>query len=211
MTASEVIKLGQDIEKIDLGMFSQLSLNIVLIILGFLVAGIALGYWAHVDPFSEFFRAFGSLSLIGIGVALILCWCFLFPNQKAEELYQEEIEQWRVNYVIPYIESLPLDQREIVYIKIDTEIHSDVKGQSSWFYGYTRTSEVHRTPLTISYKSNGIVTETNWYETYMELTDQEKPYIEFNYLDQSLGHGVTAGKYNSKIYLPESYEFTDIK
>ena len=45
----------------------------------------------------------------------------------------------------------------------------------------------------------------------MELTEEEKPYVEYQNVSKSLGNGVDKGMYNVKVHLPESYEFTDIK
>ena len=48
-------------------------------------------------------------------------------------------------------------------------------------------------------------------DDYEKLTDEEKPYVEYQYLNRDLGHGVDTGNYNLTVPLPESYEFTDIK
>lgn len=119
----------------------------------------------------------------------------------------DRVAKWEENVAKPYINDLPVQKKEIVYIKIDPELSHSTQG--NLFYTYSK--EIQRTPLTISFKGNGVETMTNWYETHMELTDEEKPYVEYQKLSQSLGDGFEKGLYNVKIYLPESYKFTDIK
>ncbi|UNY39950.1 hypothetical protein KLEB273_gp094 [Bacillus phage vB_BauM_KLEB27-3] len=77
--------------------------------------------------------------------------------------------------------------------------------------GRTTISTVVKTPVVVSYKDESIVTKAFWYETDMDLTEKDKPYIEFQKLQHDLGHGIEPGIYNVKIHLPESYEFTEIK
>lgn len=135
---------------------------------------------------------------------------FLFSGMEVTQ--EDRIEEWKRDVVQPYIDSLPVARREIVYIKIDPEISNNTYGDHFLGIGSIRTEEIQRTPLTISYKFKGsIVTETKWYETSMQLSDSDKPYIEYQYLSDELGYGIKIGKYNTKIYLPENYTFTDIK
>ncbi|AJD93275.1 hypothetical protein JMA_39570 (plasmid) [Jeotgalibacillus malaysiensis] len=137
--------------------------------------------------------------------------CFAFGLHGAlsiqSTISNERFAKWEEEYVIPYLDSLPLEKREVVFLKIETdlELPRDV-------YRYSEESlAIKKTPLTVSFKGNGVETYTDWVETHMELTDEEKPYIEFKRLKKDLGNGIDAGLYNEKVYLPESYTFTDIK
>lgn len=143
---------------------------------------------------------------IGLAVIVFILLCIVNEGND-EEKKQQLIEQWKQQYAYPYINSLPTQKKEIVYIKIDPELGYDVQS-NEW---YTYSVPVKLTPLTISFKGNGIETYTNWYESHMELTKEQKPYAEYKKLDVDLGNGVNAGMYNTKVYLPESYSFTDIK
>lgn len=140
-------------------------------------------------------------------IAIMLCGFFLVDSVLNSVKEEELIEKWKQEVAYPYIKSLPEEQHEIVYLKIDPELSHDVR--SNLFYTYSE--EVRRTPLTFSFKGNGVETYTNWIEAHMKLSEQSKPYVSFKRLTTELGHNINPGYYDVKIHLPESYEFTDIK
>ncbi|ALS09899.1 hypothetical protein ABE82_26125 (plasmid) [Paenibacillus peoriae] len=141
------------------------------------------------------------LFLIIIAAGLIIN---LEVHKKEAADKQIAIEKWKNNIVRPYIESLPKTHKEIIYIKITPEINSSRNSDYSGESWYTSKSTMERTPLTVAYKDNGIVTSTDFYEIHAELSDHEKPYIEFLRLAHDLGNNVDSGKYNMKIYIPKS-------
>lgn len=207
MTIDQVIEMGQNIQKPEYGMFSQFTTTIWfwvigLFIVGFIVMGIEVASRLEVGSFGSF------LCMIATSIALFN----VFGSTLAENGdYNKKIDEWRETVATPFIQSLPVQKKEVVYIKIDPELGSNVQGSSIFGTGYTYTSEIERTPVSFSYKDKGIVTKTLWAETTMELTDEEKPYVEFQKLEKDLGHGIEAGIYNYKIHLPDSYQFTEIK
>lgn len=132
-------------------------------------------------------------------------------NKKQSEL---GVESWRNQYAIPYINSLPKEKHEVIFVKIEASSSQKIKDNGLWLY----SQEVQRTPLTISFKGDtGIETQTYWYATDMSLTPEQRPYVEYTVLPEDLGADKEgnvqfwAGRYNHKIYLPENYQFTDIK
>ncbi|ALS09900.1 hypothetical protein ABE82_26130 (plasmid) [Paenibacillus peoriae] len=151
------------------------------------------------------------ISLPTVMVVLVLLCAGLITHDNQKDEYNNKISEWRSTYAKPYIESLPKEKKEIVFIKIDPELGAQVSINKFWLSGYTKVSSEERTPVTVSFKDNGIKTRTDWYETHMELTKEEKPFIEFQRLTKNLGNKVNAGLYNVKIYIPESYKFNDIK
>lgn len=128
----------------------------------------------------------------------------LFGAMESFEKTEENVEAWKKDTVKPYINSLPVEKREAVYIKIDPEIERKPGA-------YTSENKNKRTPLTVTFKDKGLTTQTNWMDAHMELTKEEEPYVTYQYLEGSLGNGVDKGYYNLKVYLPENYKFTDIK
>ncbi|WP_025909292.1 hypothetical protein [Priestia flexa] len=208
MNAEQVIKLGQDIVKPELGLFSQFPWYIWLLVLAMSILGCCL----FIGGMERFYVTVATIGFLMMPISFFGL-LFMMDQSNIEEnrLYEQAIKDWKDEYAAPYIESLPKQKSDIVYIKIDPELSHEVKGSYSWGTGYTYSKEVEMTPLTISFKGNGLETETNWYSTNMNLTEESKPYIEYNYLEQDLGHGVNKGRYNKEIYLPDSYEFTDIK
>jgi uncharacterized membrane protein len=208
MSIEQVIKLGNEIHKPDYGAFSEFTFVTWLVIIGLMILGVALFNWG-VDGFLGFRMIIG---IIMMTVSIVFFFGTIARSSAKEDAeYQKEVNKWRENLAKPYIESSPIEKKEVVYIKIDPEMSVKVEGSSWWGNGYTRSSVIERTPLTVSYKDNGISTRTNWFETHMELTKEDKPYIEFYRLPRDLGHNVNKGLYNVKIHLPESYKFTDIK
>jgi hypothetical protein len=153
--------------------------------------------------------AIGGLLMIGIFIGIIAVGVQMYDTyQQKTTAYGVDIDKWKKEYVYPYINELPLEKKEIIFIKIDPELGIDILGYSH--YSHIQTKE--RTALTISYKDDGsIITKTEWYETSMELTNEAKPYVQYQQLSKDLGHNMKAGIYNSKVYLPESYTFNGIK
>lgn len=200
MAIEEVIRLGKvashdvDISMFALPSWAWWTLSILLVITIICLLG----------------AIESSIMFTPVWVFIILC-VIIYNGYQEDSIVNEKVDKWEVEVAKPYIESLPIERREIVFIKIDPELSHDVKGSAFFGSGYTYSEEIQRTPLTISFKENGLTTLTNWYETQMELTEEEKPYVEYQNLPKGLGNGVDKGMYNVKVHLPESYEFTDIK
>lgn len=203
MTLEEVIELGKKAtETTEIYWFSVPWWVWILIVLS-----IPCLIFVIIDTFKyDFF--YESASGLPLSFIILTCICYIFTVDTETH---DGITPWRNEVAKPYIESLPVERKEIVFIKIDPELSHETHGNTFWGTGYTRSTAIEKTPLTVSYKDNGIATRTDWYEAHMELTDEEKPYIEFQRLSSNLGHEINAGLYNVKVYLPESYEFTDIK
>ncbi|ADO59419.1 hypothetical protein [Paenibacillus polymyxa] len=219
MTIDKVIEAGKSIVKPDLPWYSEFGVVSWSIIICSAVLGILFCIWSckTEKKVSDCFciedsnwRENWSILFICLSIVTIV-FNILSSASKETDIYDAKVESWRQTVAKPFIESLPKEKKEIVYIKIDPELSEKVEGFSFWGTGYTTSSEVARTPLVISYKDQGIRTKTNWYETYMELTNDKKPYIEYQRVTKDLGHDIKAGDYNTKIYLPESYEFQEIK
>ncbi|WP_442637861.1 hypothetical protein [Rossellomorea marisflavi] len=193
MTQEEVIRLGQKALEVDGSVWVKVGL--VGMVIGVII----------------FIIAIGTVSPTGGGLAMIFgilgFFAFIGGSFSDSNIKDNQVAKWNKEVATPYIESLPVEKRNVVYIKIDPELTSETEGS---FY-YTTSKTVERTPLTFSFKENGLTTLTNWYETHMELTDEEKPYVTYQYVPKKLGEGVEKGFYNVKLYLPENYEFTDIK
>lgn len=143
--------------------------------------------------------------------AFLMLVVFIIFIGNTDMTEDDQISKWEKRVAAPYVNSLPVERKEIVFIKIDPEMTTDTKGSFLYGSGYIDSRVVEKTPLTVTFKDNGVVTRTDWYQTKMELTKNEKPYIEFQRLDRSLGHSFKKGLYNVRVHLPESYEFTDIK
>lgn len=151
-------------------------------------------------------REFKALS----ATVLVITGLFFLALQDVEEI--DHIGKWQKEIATPYVNSLPVMKREIVFIKIDPEMTTETRGSHLFGSGYLTNKRIEKTPLTVSFKSNGrVVTRTDWYDTTMTLTKESKPYIEYQYVKRDLGHGFKKGMYNVRVHLPESYEFTDIK
>lgn len=140
---------------------------------------------------------------------------FMDVHGNQQEKIAKNIEEWKKVYAIPYINALPVEKRNVVFIKIEATSTQELKDHGM----YLRTEEVHRTPITVSYKDMGaIVTKTDWYATDMGLSLDDKPYYQFTILPEPLGvredgkkAEFWAGQYNQQIFMPNNYEFKEIK
>lgn len=200
MTIEQVIELGNidyDTSIFAMRYWIWWTIITILVIIEIVLLYISFQEEELVEGTGLFF--FAPLGLLG----LLLLVNLASDINKENEL----IEQWKKEIALPYISTLPIEKSEVVYIKIDPELSHKVSG--GLFYTYS--TEIQRTPLTVSFKGNGVETITNWYETHMELTDSQTPQIEYKRLTNDLGNDMNAGLYDVKVYLPNSYMFTDIK
>lgn len=194
MDINHVIELGQQAANIDYKIFVfPWWWYVISIILLLIIIFMNMIDESFILMIIAMFWFIGSIAYIGLVNA---------------EIENKQINKWKNEVAYPYINSLPVEKKEIIFIKIDPELSHDTKG--NLFYTYS--TPVQLTPLAISYiDDGGVVTITRWVETKMELTDKEKPYIEFQELKKDLGNGIDKGLYNVKVYLPRNYKFTDIK
>ncbi|MFF2532334.1 hypothetical protein ACFVS2_25830 [Brevibacillus sp. NPDC058079] len=196
MDINQVIEMG---EKIPDPSLSLLNIEISIAVLFFGVFICLIGLFM-----------FGSAATTLGMVIFIIAGGFLFnglyQDWTSKNTYGEQVEKWKNEVVAPYIETLPKEKREIVYIKIESELSS----KTNRLYTYS-SPEIKLTPLTVSFKEGRITTLTNWYDASMELTKEEKAYVEFQKVPKDLGHGMDAGYYNLSVHLPETYTFTEIK
>ncbi|MBP1309297.1 hypothetical protein JOD82_002317 [Paenibacillus sp. 1182] len=212
MTIENVIEAGKLIVKPDLPWYSEIGVVGWSVIIGSFFVGVLLYFWEFMSKEESIYGWKPGLGNLFFAISFVAIVIFIMTSlSKEQDIYDTKVETWRQTVAKPFIESLPKEKKEIVYIKIDPELSQKVDGFSYWGTGYTRSSELAQTPLVISYKDQGIRTKTNWYDTFMELTSDKKPYIEYQRVSKDLGHGIKAGDYNTKIYLPESYEFMEIK
>lgn len=202
MNVEKVIQLGKDMVEIGgvwdiwfyLGVIVSLG-GIILVFVAFLL---------HQDSLEVKHKVLG---LVGLLITVIGAITVCVTSQHSIDFKEEQTVKWKEEVAKPYISTLSIQSKEVVFIKINTEISQKMTGNH-----YYTSKEVKRTPLTISFKEDdGLTTLTNWYETKMVLTDKEEPYVEYQYVQKNLGHGYKQGYYNVKIFLPKDYKFTDIK
>lgn len=182
-------------------------------VFGIILLIIGLGYF-----FSQSFRDWDDFKATFPGLFVLLLVFFCHASSTAMEQQDKidaNIAKWKQEYAIPYINTLPTEKREVVFVKIEANSSQEIKDNGL----YLRSEEVHRTPLTISYKDQGeIITRTEWYSTNMGLSLDDKPYLEYSILPEPLGvredgkkAEFWAGQYNHKVFMPNNYEFKDIK
>lgn len=197
MTKEQVINLGKKALEVDIHVLGIMGMT--MIFLGFVIL-FRLLITKREDLVFHFLFSSAVIGFVGFILLMV-------GNYQESQQKEEQVNKWKKEVATPYVESLPVEKREVVFIKIEPELTAKTKG----YYYYTRSKLVERTPLTVSFKENGLTTLTNWYETHMELTNEKKPYVTYQYVDSKLGKGFKAGFYNVKIYLPKDYKFTDIK
>lgn len=154
------------------------------------------------------------LMIYGVGFFTLIISVVIFTlvlGLFAEEVPNQELLNWKED-ARTYVSESPEERHEIVYIKLDPETSTNVKG--SFFLGAGRVySEVKSsTPMTVAYKTdNDVKVKTFWAYTSMELSEEDKPFLTYQNLSKDLGHGINSGWYNPKVHLPADYEFDNIK
>lgn len=124
---------------------------------------------------------------------------------KSENEYEGKIQKWKMEIVEPYIRSLPTEKKEIASIEIDqTE-----PGYKTIYKNDAYQSNKEEIRLfVITYEDNGkLVTDKKHYKIMRTLTEDEKPYIEFKRLKESLGYDINPGTYEEKLYIPKTYQW----
>lgn len=125
-----------------------------------------------------------------------------FLNQT-DDFENTQYKLWKKQIAVPFIEGLPVEKRDIVFVKIDTK--ASTKNSTTSFYTHPNDSRL--TPLLIGFNEEELITERGNYETYMVLKSSETPYLEYQNVTKTLGKGFKKGYYNVKVYLPNNYQF----
>lgn len=203
MSLDELISRGEEVSSISLSLWSNIPIwawiiiAIATIFLFFIVRDFV--YWG------DYFEAF-VLTILYLAVCFILA-AILFTKEEPNPEY----DKWKAD-AYQFIENLPVEKHEIVYIKIDPEMASSTSGVFFLGSGAIHTTIKKATPVTVAYKDEDeVFVETFWTNTNMKLSEDDIPYLSFQNLSKPLGHGIKAGWYNPIVHLPKNYVFTDIK
>lgn len=216
MNIDEVIRLGEEAAKTESFVFRDLPVEIQYLYyaLGAIsIVALIIGKFLKTNRDGNQSDRYERIIHIAIGAPLIIGFAVtginvLELNHKESKKQERNIEKWKDEVAYPFIESIPAEKKELIFVKIDPEITTENVGRPKKKY----TKEIQETPLSISYKDDGeVVTVTDWMSTKMHLTTDKKPYVGFQVLEKDLGHGIDAGVYNFEVYLPDDYSFTDIK
>lgn len=117
----------------------------------------------------------------------ILAYRFVDRYWENDEMDRE----WTENYVIPYIDSLPVGKTEIINgMEIISETKAKVKFNVNGEIIYYESPKKMFKPMELSFT----------------LGSEEKPYIEYVHLDEPI-EWHESGYYNLVLYLPEDYQF----
>lgn len=117
--------------------------------------------------------------------------------------FTKKKENWKKETAKPYINSLPIESKEIVKIKIDmNETVERVHNEK-----YTQKMSVNRRSMSVSFVDNSLISLNGWYCVKVNLENGAKPYISYQKLSNKLGDGFESGYYNATIHLPKDYNF----
>ena len=197
MTIDKVIELGEKIQEPgfpwhDALAFSPVATSILYVIL--------------------IIMAFSISGPVGASIAtmLIIHALLAYSSYKDEIMYDEQTSKWETEVGVHFIESLPRERHDLLYIEIHSELDYTTRDPFLWGDGYTKETG-EKTPMTISFHDENLINEKDYYEVSLSLDEGKKPYIEYQELEEYLGHGFYEGRYNEKIYLPKDYKITAIK
>ena len=126
MNIDKVIKLGDSIKLEELGFFSQFTSTTWIWVVGLIAVAILFLIIAFLADAEQLLSV--SFALFVASTALILWYGVVMTGSKEIELYNKDIQNWKEEVALPYIQSLEKEQKEIVYIKIDPEMSSKTNG-----------------------------------------------------------------------------------
>ncbi|WPS85619.1 hypothetical protein SMD22_00740 (plasmid) [Brevibacillus halotolerans] len=139
----------------------------------------------------------------------VMCTLFLYllivfeVGLIIDEKYDKEVKNWKDRIAFPYIETIAIEKRELVFCNY-MYLSQPKKGSL-----YTDSSISNRVPLMISFIDEEIVTIADWYNVSFDLSKDEAAYIEYQKLNIDLGHGVDPNYYNVKVHLPKKLMFAE--
>lgn len=203
MTLDDLILRGGEVTSLKLSLWGNIPIwgwimiMLATVVLFFIVRDFI--YWG------EYFAA-TVLTSIYLAICFVVV-AVLFTKEEPNPEY----DKW-LSDAHQAIEELPVESYEIVYIKIDPEMSSDIGGVFFLGSGSIHTKIERATPVTVAYKDGDeVFVETFWANTNMKLSEDDTPYLAFHNLPKSLGHGIEKGWYNPVVHLPRNYEFKEIK
>lgn len=121
---------------------------------------------------------------------------------------QSRVDTWTHHAAYPYINSLPVQHHDIVYIKVQDT--SETTGAGGLFTFSISSHDI--THVLVLYRDNGQIKKMDMQaKMSMKLGQNDTPYITFQQLRHNLGNGINAGLYNPTVYLPKNYKFSTIQ
>lgn len=130
---------------------------------------------------------------------MLLCIIFSFlihelPTKQEEQEFNAKKNEWKYEYVIPYIETLPVQtEKNIKTIKIDYLLE-----EQSFAGDYFTTGWVDAKPFTIVNKDEKV------YHVWANVVVDEKitePYLEYQYQDEDFSEDYPSREYNYVLYV----------
>jgi hypothetical protein len=113
------------------------------------------------------------------------------------------VNEWKENYVIPFIDSLTEQKREVIEINILDKNTETVGIQNRSF----SVSEEELILVDILYidqkkeaKKERLYTIINF-----DLNEKDHPFMTYKWVEKNLGNGLDAGIYHPVIHLPKNY------
>lgn len=170
---NDVIRFGEaiELEKMGIGTIGWLSIVVGIIVMVYFLLAEEL----------EIGFIFAALM---IGVPLILAG---ISTGDQMDVYEAKMNEWEHEYIIPYIEQMPIERMENIEYK-----HDYLLEQKGYFPG--------RKPIQITNKEK----EMSMWVKVIEDNKVEKPYIEYKYLDTTFNEEYPSGYYEATLFVKKS-------
>ncbi|MCK6207134.1 hypothetical protein KZX50_16980 [Bacillus infantis] len=202
MTMKEVINEG---EKITMGGLpwnaGYNSLTVMLCV----VIGIAL-----IGIVYTLFRSKVHINMMLLSVSILLFAAVTGMTLKEihdlkTDVYNEQVTEWREGPAREFVDRLPVSQKEINLFDIDDLETLNKYTRNWWQINYSNYDDEFLTLVEYSLDddNDGDKPKEGWFEVVRDLESDEEPYVEYQELKESLGHGVNKGMYNMVIHVPE--------
>lgn len=200
MTMKEVINEG---EKITMGGLpwnaGYNSLTVMLcVVIGLALIGIVY----------TLFRSKVHINIMLLSVSILLFAAVTGMTLKEihevkSDVYNERVTEWREGPAREFVDSLPVSQREINVFEIDESEPVNKYYRNWWQINYSDYDEIYLATVEYSFdEDDEEKPKKGLFEVVRDLESGEEPYVEYQELKESLGHGVNKGMYNMVIHVP---------
>jgi hypothetical protein len=200
MTMKEVINEG---EKITMGGLpwnaGYNSLTVMLcVVIGLALIGIVY----------TLFRSKVHINIMLLSVSILLFAAVTGMTLKEihdlkTDVYNEQVTEWREGPAREFVDALPVSQKEINIFDIDDLETLNKYTRNWWQINYSNYDDEFLTLVEYSLDdTDGDKPLEGWFEVARDLESDEEPYVEYQELTESLGHGVNKGMYNMVIHVP---------
>lgn len=201
MTIQEVIAKGSEITNQDINLFGGHSIYTLVAILSIVVL-VTVSGWDELKTKGKRLGVLGAM--VGYIFAFNLIVIFIYHANIIEER-EVNIQKWKEEVAMPYIESLEVSRYEVREISDDFDSYQSSNFDTWHTPSYPAEQGLKALQLMYVDDNNRVKEISEYFD--VKLTEEKVEYLEYKKLTKDLGHGVEKGAYNLTLYVPKDFKF----